>query len=133
MSYNLFLDDARLPDEVTWVRLPDVDWVIVRTYDEFVQTIENRGVPDICSFDHDLADEHYAEYVNSTVNGNFNYNTISEKTGYHACKWLVNYLNDRNLPLPKCYIHTMNPIGEQNILSLIHSYRRNFLKTQNNI
>ncbi len=63
MSYNLFLDDFRMPADVV-LYMPkcayytDREWVIVRSYDEFVKTIEEMGIPQAVSFDHDLADEH---------------------------------------------------------------------------
>ena len=41
-----------------------------------------------------------------------------------CAKWLVNYCLDRNLDLPEYYIHTMNPIGAENIKSLFESYEK---------
>ena len=43
---KLFLDDIRKP--------PDVDWFIVRNYNQFIDWIDKNGLPDIISFDHDL-------------------------------------------------------------------------------
>ena len=61
MSYYLFLDDERIPGNVTWITMPgDRAYQIVRNYDQFVQHITTNGVPDFVTFDHDLADEHYA-------------------------------------------------------------------------
>ena len=57
----LFLDDLRNPKDVIWVNLPEVEWTVVRNYDDFVNTIIDKGVPTRISFDHDLADEHYRE------------------------------------------------------------------------
>lgn len=58
MSYNLFLDDIRNPSDcIHYMYTPiytSVDWVIVRNYNEFVKTIEEKGLPEIVSFDHDL-------------------------------------------------------------------------------
>lgn len=64
---RLFLDDSRNPGTCcNYMREFGVDckiykkdWVVVRNYDQFVSyTIEN-GLPDIISFDHDLADINY--------------------------------------------------------------------------
>jgi hypothetical protein len=116
--YNLFLDDERFPKDVTWIKLPDVQWNIVRSYKEFVKTIINLGIPNIVSFDHDLADEHYpTPNVELCV-----YDSYREKTGYHAADWLANrcYLDNRKFP--EYYIHTMNPVGYENIKSIIECY-----------
>lgn len=124
--YNLFLDDdpGRIPNELMWVELPAVEWTIVRSYKQFVETILQKGIPKIVSFDHDLADEHYAEFISSSRTGNFRYNDVKEKTGYHACKWLIEYCLEKNVPFPEYYIHTQNPVGKMNIQSLIDSYRK---------
>lgn len=126
MSYKLFLDDIRDPVNcVTYMHsrigaknpiyLED-DWVIVRSYSEFTSKINERGLPAVISFDHDLADVHYcpvshydsydewAKGANST-----------EKNGYECAKWLVGYCVNNRLDLPECYIHSMNPVGSQNI------------------
>ena len=39
MSYHLFLDDARDPQDVKWLELPPYHWVVVRSFKEFVNTI----------------------------------------------------------------------------------------------
>lgn len=31
---GIFLDDERRVEDVTWVKLPDVEWTIVRMFDE---------------------------------------------------------------------------------------------------
>ena len=65
MSYNLFLDDFREPEDAfnhTNNQLYLIGWVIVRNYDEFVKTIEERGIPEILSFDHDLGQNNIENY-----------------------------------------------------------------------
>lgn len=129
MNYNLFLDDERMPKNVTWVDLPLVEWTIVRNYDQFVEIIQKQGLPNIVSFDHDLADEHYAEYTaahdpNSPSRGTFNYEKLKEKTGYDCAKWLAQYCVDNSKPIPQYYVHTMNPIGGKNIFSILESAKR---------
>lgn len=39
MGYNLFLDDVRIPSEVNWVKLPSVNWIVVRSYQEFINML----------------------------------------------------------------------------------------------
>lgn len=66
MSYNLFLDDVRQPEQcVNYVFplgiRPDTyvkyEWVVVKNYKEFVAYIEENGMPERISFDHDLGEE----------------------------------------------------------------------------
>lgn len=126
MYYNLFLDDERVPLDVKWIDLPLVNWIIARSFSDFVDIINKNGLPKIISFDHDLADEHYREFINSK-NGEFNYNKMKEKTGYDCVKFLIDYCIDNNLDLPEYYIHTMNPIGRENMNSLLESYKKSKL------
>ena len=68
-SKNLFLDDFRKPHDcmsymphrigTSAAIYTQLDWEIVINYDEFVEWIKTNGIPEIVSFDHDLADEHY--------------------------------------------------------------------------
>ena len=128
--YKLFLDDERDPYKVTWVEMPLGPWEIVRSYDEFVKIITNKGLPNFVAFDHDLADEHYRRsmynpdkhYSNYFTNG-----TFKEKTGYECAAWLVNYCIDNNTDFPHYVVHSMNPIGKENIISYIESYKRSKL------
>jgi hypothetical protein len=125
--YCLFLDDERYPKNVTWIELPLEEWVIVRSFDEFVKYIQENGVPAKVSFDHDLGESAYKEMINSRKNNEFDYNNVSEKTGYHAAIWLANYCVSNKLSLPVCFIHTMNPIGAMNIKSVIDSYHKSVI------
>ncbi len=133
-NYSLFLDDIRHPLEVRWVDLPPVQWIIVKSYKEFVSTVEKDGIPIRVTFDHDLADEHYPQGVGIHVNDprikdiKLPYDSYNEKTGYHCCKWLIEYCLDKNLPFPEYYIHTMNPVGLLNIQSLVDSYYKSIDK-----
>ena len=127
--YNLFLDDCREPQDVTWVALPLVNWTIARSYADFTRIICTLGMPLRLTFDHDLADEHYREYqwAHSEQNfykGKFNYDKLKEKTGYHCAQWLVEYCMNKGLTIPEYYVHTMNPIGKQNIISVLESYKK---------
>jgi hypothetical protein len=103
------------------------DWDIVKTYDEFVEYIETNGVPDVISFDNDLADEHYDSDMYSLSDSyNQKYSKFKEKTGYDCAKWLCDYCVVNSLPLPKYYVHSMNPIGCENITSVLKSYDKIF-------
>lgn len=93
---KLYLDDLR--------PIPE-GYIGVRSYAEFVTYITNNGLPDFISFDHDLG---------------------LEESGYDCAKWLVNHCLDHNFRLPKFDVHSQNPVGKQNILSLLQNFKKNF-------
>lgn len=112
MSYYLFLDDIRqISDVRKYCVLPNIndeEWIIVRSYKEFVDLITLRGVPMYVCYDHDLAD----------------CDNIKEMTGYDCAKRLINYCAEKNIKHPPYIVHSMNPIGKQNIESYINSYNK---------
>jgi hypothetical protein len=126
MGYKLFLDDVRNPVHcISYMHLRigrrnpiylENDWVICRNYKSFVNTIEEMGLPDFISFDHDLADEHY---ITVSESGSIEYESYIEKTGYECAKWLVNYCLDHKLQIPDYTVHSDNPVGASNIMSYL--------------
>ena len=129
MPYHLFLDDERDPQDVKWIDLPMHHWVVVTSFNAFVATIKERGLPETVSFDHDLADEHYKEYHNAHDHmmlsfGTIRYHTFKEKTGYEAAKWMAEMCVDKKLPIPTYFVHTLNDIGKKNIVSILESARK---------
>jgi len=122
-KYNIFLDDIRVPTDVTWANIPvDQHYSVVRSYKEFVDLITlRREVPKYVCYDHDLADIHYGHGLN---NDDIPYDSYKEKTGYDAAKWLVNYCMERGIKHPPYVVHSMNPIGKYNIESYIDSYNK---------
>lgn len=109
---KLYLDDIRIPKTE--------GWDIVRNYDEFTAWIKLNGLPDVISFDHDLADIHYDP---STWTQSFTY---LEKTGLDCAKWLVWYCIDNKLKLPTYFCHSANPVGKENILKLLRNYEKTY-------
>ncbi|MDN3674295.1 hypothetical protein QWY99_14625 [Flavobacterium branchiarum] len=92
---KLYLDDLR--------PIPE-GHIGVSSYTEFVTYITDSGLPDFISFDHDLG---------------------LEESGYDCAKWLVNYCLDNNFRLPKFDVHSQNPVGKENILSLLQNFKKN--------
>lgn len=115
----LFLDDIRYPIEAHHYTKQDIflrsDWHIVRNYEQFVNRILEKGLPEMISFDHDLADEHYFKKDSQEY---------FERTGYDCAKWLIEYCMDNYLDLPEFYSHSMNPVGKENILSLLKNFKK---------
>lgn len=123
MIYFLFLDDERQPRAVTWVNLPPYPWTIVRSYGEFVGIVENRGLPQFVTFDHDLAEGHYADAAEvNKIGGKIDYDKLQEKTGYHAAKWLAEYCRSRGLDFPAFEVHSLNPVGAKNIREMLAGF-----------
>lgn len=139
-KYRIYLDDVRTPT--------DSDWLVVRDYDQFVNTIEEIGLDniDVISLDHDLGDSAMQEYFNNVApNFKLDYDNIIEKTGLDCAKWLINYFyelnpqriemeyrNKRKEPIifPDVYVHSANPIGSGNIMGYINNFLMNEGKPQ---
>lgn len=102
----LFIDDIRNVEDI-YGQTND-NWAIVRSYNEFVEYITNSGMPILISFDHDLADVL----------------TPNEKTGYDCAQYLIEYCLNNNAVLPQYNVHSMNPVGKQNILSLLSNFKK---------
>ena len=120
-SYRIFIDDIRIPDDAfSYSNHPSYildEWVIVRSYDEFIKEVVYRGLPDTISFDHDLGFIYNDESVDTAE-------LHLEKTGYDCAKWLINYCIDNSLSLPKYLIHSRNPVGAENIQRLLDNFNR---------
>jgi hypothetical protein len=126
-TYNLFLDDFREPsDAFSYTKDTDflkMKWSVVRSYEEFTgfiaESYELGVLPELISFDHDLADDHYMH-----LQGNIPYDTLKEKTGYHCAQWLIDFCIEKGMKLPSFKVHSMNPAGKANILSLLQSFSK---------
>lgn len=127
---KLFLDDVRIPKDCLGYMHYRIgkenpiyleEWFIARNYDEFVQIVNNNfsNISHV-SFDHDLADEHYdVDAMSNAEEYNKLYSQFEEKTGVDCAKFLKEYYNTHNTPLPeKMYVHSMNPTGVQNIINV---------------
>ena len=107
---KLYLDDVRTPNSE--------GWEIVRSYNDFIAWIQENGLPDEVSFDHDLADVHYDP---QTTKQSFSYH---ETTGYDAAKWLCDYCWTNGLPIPSWNVHSANPVGRDNIIQILKSFEK---------
>jgi hypothetical protein len=121
---NIFLDDERVPKDVKWIDLPKLNWIICRDFNSFKKTIEDSAAKgefaECISFDHDLGDEAYKEIARKRTS--FDYENLKgEKTGMDCAKFLVDFCEQKGVKLPKIYVHSMNPIGRENIVKLFQS------------
>ncbi len=99
---KLYLDDIRTPK--------NDDFIIVRSFQEATEFIQQNGIPNYISFDHDLGcDEVGTIYPN----------------GYDFAKWLIEMDLDNTYKFPKDFkfnVHSANPIGKKNIETIINNY-----------
>lgn len=96
MSYKLFIDDERYP--VT------NDWIIVRSSREAIDVVKALGCPIEISFDHDLG---------------------GDDTSIVFIKEFIEMVMDKKISIPNDFeysIHSQNPIGRDNIKSLLSSF-----------
>lgn len=132
---KLFLDDYRQPIDCVGymhqrigIKNPiylENDWVIVKHYAAFVNHIKENGLPDLISFDHDLAE---GVFHKTMIDGVIDYeapefDTNHFKTGYHCAQWLIDYCIEKQEKLPEFIVHSMNPVGTENILSILTQYK----------
>lgn len=125
-NFYLFLDDERMPQRVTWVKIPqNVLWTIVRNYKDFVEAIAKNGIPAFVSFDHDLGLEHYKAHNLAPDGATYEevYGQATEKTGMDCLKWLVEkVLQPGKHPMPPHALHTYSRVGALNMAAYIESY-----------
>lgn len=109
----LFLDDERVPADVTWMSYPaEALFTVVRNSAQFFDELFRQEF-DIVSFDHDIQE---------FVKGN-------EVTGYHILKELVDICLQNDVVIPQCVFHTQNPIGKKNM----ECYYQNAVKFQEQV
>ncbi len=99
---KMYLDDEREPKN-------SYD-VIVRSFEEAVSFVENNGIPNFISFDHDLGSDNMGNIL---------------KDGYDFAKWLVDMDIENIHKFPEDFtfnIHSANPVGRNNINSILNNY-----------
>lgn len=105
----LYLDDVRIPTSA--------GVVLVRNYAEFVEYLDEKGIPDLISFDHDLAMEHYPVGENK-AGQKLPYSSYREETGLHCARFII----ENKLPLRHWAVHSLNVQGRINIERELRRY-----------
>lgn len=108
----IFLDDERVPSDVTWVKYPEAEFVIVRTLGQFMEAIDHaflNGERFGVSFDHDIQQ----------------FGPDGEITGKTCAIHLCNTHYDEYMEedFPEYWVHSMNPVGAANIRHWIEGYK----------
>lgn len=108
-EWKLFLDDERHPSDVFGTESSESHgWTVARSVSEARQLVLNQGFPNRIAWDHDLGE--------GDPGGN---------TSVDFLKWLINYALDTNYTkFPKYSIHTQNPEGRKNLMSLLRSWQK---------
>lgn len=119
-SLNIFLDDHRVPSDVHWVRMPDVEWTIVRCYDDFVKLVDSGANIALLSAEHDL-DQHPNQTTSFHPYTYFDGDlTKTVRFGPVPTGWdCIRYLADNRLALPKIRLHSDNPVGVRRMVELL--------------
>lgn len=126
----LWLDDCRNPhdNEVDWLvfspigRDVEVHWV--KSYREFTKWITDNGLPDGICFDHDLGKETERDLIAQGYSKKeARKHKGEEKSGHDCAKWLIDYCIDHNLNLPAYSSQSANPVGRENLLSILDQYK----------
>lgn len=127
----IWLDDKRDPYENKEGLVPEIiiekfDIIWIKTANEFfnyILKVINKTVkqPDIIFFDHDLSEDHYVpkEYwVDYNISKEYQLNNPSKNpTGEDCLSFLINNYKENNIKLPKCVVHSANPVGKNKILN----------------
>jgi len=103
----LFLDDVRVPGDVTWVHLPQGNYTIVRNYSQFVKELSYKNFDHYC-FDYDL-------WFDPGYEGH---------DGLSCLKHLVNKKGTCNLPVT---FHTQNEWGREKMEKFLLTYPENLV------
>ena len=96
MSKYLFVDAKLSPPDVTWAWLPNHNYKIIRTFEEFVKTIESSGLPEFFCLDDVL--------------------------GMDCAKWICEYCTKLNVDMPSHIVHTRKRVKGKKIANVLAFY-----------
>jgi hypothetical protein len=102
MTWKLFLDDVRDPTEPGYT-------VIRSSIMAVVKTVERKELPEFMSLDHDLGeDDNTMKFLKELFH-------IWENMGSDPTQ------------IPKYIVHSANPVGTQNIIAFMESWKKSVL------
>lgn len=105
MRTLLWVDDARNPMEDDWMNFRNCKVIWAQSYQEAIDFLEKEW-PDAICLDHDLGEE---------------------KSGYDIAKYIVDRCIDEGKKLPEFASQSANPVGRENIITLLSNYKRHEL------
>lgn len=105
MSWKLFIDDERFPN--------DNSFIIARSTDEAIALVNEKGMPEHIAFDHDLG---------------------GDDTSIKFIWWFIYKFTDEEITIPDNFtfsVHSQNPIGAENIKGLMNSFLSSEVQLEN--
>lgn len=96
MSKYLFVDAKLSPSDVTWAWLPNHDYKIIRTFEEFKSTIEKSGLPEFFCLDDVL--------------------------GMDCAKWISEHCAKLDVDMPSNMVHTRKRVKGKKIANVLAFY-----------
>lgn len=107
-QWKLFLDDERFPDQY----FDDLgSWTLCRNYTDAKWHVEKFGIPTDMSLDHDLG---------------------MDFSGMDFVKWLCDHVMEHDLGSDfakiKYQVHSMNPVGRQNMQSYLDNFKKDWIE-----
>lgn len=125
MSYYLFLDDSRKPQQVNWVALPEnVAWVCARSFHDFVYVIGQMGIPKFIAYDCDLCQEHYDAYFNMRERYVLHYKEFKERCGIHCLEYILKLCKDKGMKHPEAIVHSQNNYAKGFMENMIDAFNK---------
>lgn len=127
---KIFLDDIRQSEDAALYMQPRIgvhnllyitkEWLIVRNYKQFVKALNIfAGQITHISFDHDLGEDEAIEMVKKGISKRKARSTKKDiKSGYDCAKYFKEFYDSKELKYPILFVHSMNPIGTENIKNL---------------
>lgn len=118
MKTYLYLDDFRDKPE-----LPGFDVTKVASFGQFVEYLEQQGMPDVVSFDYDLG---LPVAIAAQKEGMSKRKAKLLKrhvpTGADCAQYMVEFIADKKIKYPFILVHSQNKDGREKIKAIICSY-----------
>jgi hypothetical protein len=97
------------------------EWKVVSNYDDFINEIvlHHNEITHI-SFDHDLGEDVALAAIDRGMSKRQARKKLKKnvKSGYDCAVFVKDYYRHIDKPLPVLLVHSMNPVGTQNIINL---------------
>lgn len=114
----VYIDDNRTPIESP----QGYEWVVIRNYEEFTSFIttlykEEKIIPSLISFDHDLTMEYMAWYFDHPGERIIDYTQFKTKSGMHCAVWFIETCLKNNIDFSGVLfaVHSHNELGTKNL------------------
>lgn len=118
-------DEEKFTPLLSLTKTLPVEWLLAKSYEEFCFLIDNLGIPDMVSLDHDLDETAMVECMAAIAEGReFNYKAVKEKTGLDCARYLIKKCGESGVKIPKYLVHTANPNGAANMIAELEAYKK---------